>query len=135
MCNRGTQNVIFAIGSVPVVLSVTQTNFVAYSSIVFAVLGLRALYFVLEGLVDRFAYLRYGLAAILIFLGTKFVAQGFGLQVPILVSLLVIAVVVTASIVVSLMATPGDGPAEEGMRVGKLARARRAHCGDGSYAA
>jgi tellurite resistance protein TerC len=105
LCNRGTQNVIFAIGSVPVVLSVTQTNFVAYSSIVFAVLGLRALYFVLEGLVDRFAYLRYGLATILIFLGTKFVVQGFGLQVPILVSLLVIAVVVTASIVVSLMAT------------------------------
>jgi tellurite resistance protein TerC len=107
LCNRGTQNVIFAIGSVPVVLSVTQTNFVAYSSIVFAVLGLRALYFVLEGLVDRFEYLRYGLATILIFLGTKFVAQGFGLQVPILVSLLVIAVVVTASIVVSLMATRG----------------------------
>jgi tellurite resistance protein TerC len=69
---------------VPAVLPVTQTNFVAYSSIVFAVLGLRALYFVLEGLVDRFAYLHYGLAAILVFLGTKFVAQGFGLQIPIL---------------------------------------------------
>jgi tellurite resistance protein TerC len=82
LCNRGTQNVIFAIGSVPVVLSVTQTNFVAYSSIVFAVLGLRALYFVLEGLVDRFAYLRYGLATILIFLGTKFVAQGSACRSP-----------------------------------------------------
>jgi tellurite resistance protein TerC len=92
---------------VPAVLPVTQTNFVAYSSIVFAVLGLRALYFVLEGLVDRFAYLHYGLAAILVFLGTKFVAQGFGLQIPILASPLVIAVVVTASIVVSLMATRG----------------------------
>jgi tellurite resistance protein TerC len=90
---------------VPAVLPVTQTNFVAYSSIVFAVLGLRALYFVLEGLVDRFAYLHYDLAAILVFLGTTFLAQGLGLQVPILASLLVIAVVVTASIVVSLMAT------------------------------
>lgn len=88
-------------------LPVTQTNFVAYSSIVFAVLGLRALYLVLEGLVDRFAYLHYGLAAILVFLGTKFVAQGLGLQVPILVSLLVIAVVVTASIVVSRMDARG----------------------------
>lgn len=89
----------------PAVLPVTQTNFVAYSSIVFAVLGLRALYFVLEGLVDRFAYLHYDLAAILVFLGTTFLAQGLGLQLPILASLLVIAVVVTASIVVSLMAT------------------------------
>ena len=60
-------DVIFAIDSVPAVLSVTQTTFVAYSSIVFAVLGLRALYFALEGLVDRFTYLHYGLAAILVF--------------------------------------------------------------------
>jgi tellurite resistance protein TerC len=58
---------------------------VAYSSIVFVILGLRALYFVLEGLIARFVYLHYGLAAILIFVGAKFVAQGFGLQVPILV--------------------------------------------------
>jgi TerC family integral membrane protein len=100
-------DVIFAIDSVPAVLSVTQTNFVAYSSIVFAVLGLRALYFALEGLVDRFVYLHYGLAAILIFLGAKFVGQGFGLHVPILASLLVIAAVVTVSIVVSLIATRG----------------------------
>ncbi len=65
------------------------------------------MYFALEGLVDRFVYLHYGLAAILVFLGTKFAAQGFGLQVPILVSLLVTAVVVTVAIVVSLMATRG----------------------------
>ena len=100
-------DLIFAIDSVPAVLSVTLTNFVAFSSIVFAVLGLRALYFALEGLVDRFVYLHYGLAAILVFLGAKFVAQGFGLQVPILASLLVIAAVVTVSIVVSLIATRG----------------------------
>ena len=76
-------------------LSVTQTTFVAYSSIVFAVLGLRALYFALEGLVDRFVYLHYGLAAILVFVGAKFAAQGFGLQIPILASLLVIAATIT----------------------------------------
>jgi tellurite resistance protein TerC len=67
-----------AIDSVPAVLSVSQTAFVAYSSIVFAVLGLRAHYFALEGLVDRFVYLHYGLAVILVFVGAKFVAQGFG---------------------------------------------------------
>ncbi len=89
----------------PAVLSITQTAFVAYSSIVFAVLGLRALYFALEGLVDRFVYLHYGLAVILVFVGAKFVAQGFGLQMPILTSLLVILVAIVASIAVSLGAT------------------------------
>src|SRR5215218_6295083 len=92
---------------VAAVLAVTQTAFVAYSSIVFAVLGLRALYFALEGLVDRFVYLHYGLAVILLFVGAKFVAQGFGVQVPIGTSLLVIAVAITASIAVSLGATRG----------------------------
>ena len=91
----------------PAVLSVTRTAFVAYSSVVFAVLGLRALYFALEGLVDRFVYLHYGLAAILVFVGAKFVAQGFGLQIPILASLLVIVTTITIAIVASLIATRG----------------------------
>jgi tellurite resistance protein TerC len=102
-----TSDMIFAVDSVPAVLSVTQTAFVAYSSIVFAVLGLRALYFTLEGLVDRFFYLHYGLAAILVFVGAKFVAQGFGLHLPIFVSLLVIATTITVAVVASLIATHG----------------------------
>lgn len=77
-----TSDILFAVDSVHAVLSVTQTAFVAYLLIVFAVLGLRALYFVLEGLIARFVYLHYGLAAILVFVGEKFVAQGFGLQCP-----------------------------------------------------
>jgi tellurite resistance protein TerC len=105
-----TSDILFAIDSVPAVLSVTQTAFVAYSSIVFAVLGLRALYFALEGLVDRFVYLHYGLAVILVFVGAKFVAQGFGVQVPIITSLLVILVAIVASIAVSLGATRGSKP-------------------------
>jgi tellurite resistance protein TerC len=92
------------------VLSITRTAFVAYSSVVFAVLGLRALYFALEGLVDRFVYLHYGLAVILIFVGAKFVAQGFGAQIPVGASLLVIAVAIAASIAVSLGATRGEKP-------------------------
>jgi tellurite resistance protein TerC len=102
-----SSDIIFAIDSVPAVLAVTQTAFVAYSSIVFAVLGLRALYFALEGLVDRFVYLHYGLAVILVFVGTKFVAQGFGLHIPIVTSLLVILVAIVASMAVSLGATRG----------------------------
>jgi tellurite resistance protein TerC len=100
-----TSDILFAVDSVPAVLSITRTAFVAYSSIVFAVLGLRALYFALEGLVDRFVYLHYGLAAILIFVGAKFVAQGFGLQIPILASLLVITATMTVAIVASIIAT------------------------------
>jgi tellurite resistance protein TerC len=105
-------DILFAIDSVPAVLSVTQTAFVAYSSIVFAVLGLRALYFALEGLIDRFVYLHYGLAVILVFVGGKFVAQGFGVQVPIITSLLVILVAIVASVAVSLGATRGNKPGE-----------------------
>ncbi len=108
-----TSDVIFAIDSVPAVLSLTQTTFVAYSAMAFAVLGLRALYFALEGLVDRFVYLHYGLAAILIFLGAEFVLQGFGIHVPIYASLLFIASVITVSIVASLRATRERGKTDE----------------------
>ena len=113
-----TSDVIFAVDSVPAVLSITRTAFVAYSSVVFAVLGLRALYFALEGLVDRFVYLHYGLAAILVFVGAKFVAQGFGLQIPILASLLVIAAAITVTIVASLIATRGGKHGEGGTGLG-----------------
>jgi tellurite resistance protein TerC len=100
-----TSDILFAIDSVPAVLAVTSSVFIAYSSNAFAVLGLRALYFALEGLIDRFVYLHYGLAAILTFVGAKLLVQGFGLHVPIAVSLLVILVAITASIVTSLIAT------------------------------
>jgi tellurite resistance protein TerC len=103
-------DVIFAVDSVPAVLSITQKTFVAYSAIVFAVLGLRALYFALEGLVDRFVYLHYGLAFILVFVGGKFVAQGLGLHLPVFISLLVIAVTLMASVTASLIATRGGQP-------------------------
>jgi tellurite resistance protein TerC len=107
-------DILFAIDSVPAVLSITRTAFVAYSSVVFAVLGLRALYFALEGLVDRFVYLHYGLAVILVFVGAKFVAQGFGAKIPVGASLLVIGVAIAASIAVSLGATRGDKHGEGG---------------------
>lgn len=100
-------DVLFAIDSVPAVLSITQNTFVAYSAVVFAILGLRALYFALEGLIDRFVYLHYGLAAILVFVGVKFVLEGFGVHFPPLASLLPIAAILAVSIVGSLLATRG----------------------------
>lgn len=105
-------DIIFAVDSVPAVLSLTQTPFVAYSAMAFAVLGLRALYFALEGLADRFVYLHYGLATILVFLGVEFVLQGLGVHVPIYASLVFITAAVTASIVASLLATRKGEPEE-----------------------
>ncbi len=100
-------DIIFAVDSVPAVLAITKSTFVAYSSIAFAILGLRALYFTLEGLVDRFVYLHYGLGAILLILGVEFVLEGFGIHLPTYVSLVVIAAIITVSIVASLFATRG----------------------------
>jgi tellurite resistance protein TerC len=114
-----TSDIIFALDSVPAVLAVTSSAFIAYSSNAFAVLGLRALYFALEGLIDRFVYLHYGLAAVLTFVGAKLLLQGFGLHVPIVGSLLVIFAAITTSIAASLLATrggkagKGDGEPEE----------------------
>jgi tellurite resistance protein TerC len=107
-----TSDIMFAIDSVPAVLAVTSSAFVAYSSNAFAVLGLRALYFALEGLIDRFVYLHYGLAAMLTFVGTKLLLQGFGVHIPIVVSLIVIVAAITVSIVASLIATRGGKTGE-----------------------
>jgi tellurite resistance protein TerC len=104
-----SSDVLFAVDSVPAVLSITTNPFVVYSSNAFAILGLRHLYFLLEGAVDRFTYLHYGLAAVLIFVGAKFLLEGFGLHIPISASLPFIALAVGASIVVSLLATRGGG--------------------------
>lgn len=105
-----SSDVIFAIDSVPAVLSITRNTFVAYSAVVFAILGLRALYFALEGLIDRFTYLHYGLAVILTFVGVKFILEGFDIHLPTYLSLIVIAVTLTVSIVGSLFATRGGNP-------------------------
>lgn len=107
-----SSDVLFAIDSVPAVLSITRNTFIAYSAVVFAILGLRALYFALEGLIDRFVYLHYGLAVILVFVGVKFVLEGFGIHLPIVVSLLPIAAILAISIAASLYFTRGDRASE-----------------------
>ena len=132
-----SSDLIFAIDSVPAVLSITSNTFVAYSAIAFAVLGLRHLYFALEGLRDRFVYLHYGLAAILVFVGAKFLLEGFDVHLPIIASLLPIAASLAISIGVSWFATGGgrsgggggDGKPEEG---GNERRSREASGGAGS---
>jgi tellurite resistance protein TerC len=96
-----TTDIVFALDSVPAVLAITREPFIVYTSNVFAMLGLRSLYFVLAGVVDRFRYLRIGLASILIFFGTRLLLVGI-LEVPTGVSLGVIAVALALSVAASI---------------------------------
>jgi tellurite resistance protein TerC len=95
-------DVLFAVDSVPAVLAISSDVYVVYTSNVMAILGLRALYFVLSGMMSRFHYLGTGLALILIFIGAKMVASPW-VKVPSVVSLAVIAVVLFASVMFSLL--------------------------------
>ena len=97
-----TTDVVFAVDSIPAVFAVTRDPFIVYSSNVFAILGLRALYFLLAGVMNTFYYLKYGLSLILVFVGLKMIAEEF-VHVPIGVSLGVIGIVLAASIVLSLV--------------------------------
>ena len=96
-------DVLFAVDSVPAVFAVSNEPFIVYSSNVFAILGLRALYLVLATLLQNMKYLHFGLAAILVFAGAKMLTSSI-LHVPQYVSLLVIAAILSAAIVPSLIA-------------------------------
>jgi tellurite resistance protein TerC len=97
-----TTDLIFAVDSIPAIFAVTQDSFIVYSSNVFAILGLRALYFLLAGVIDRFHYLKIGLAAVLVFVGIKMLIVDF-YKIPIGRSLGVIALMLAASTAASLI--------------------------------
>jgi len=107
-----TSDVVFAVDSIPAILAVTRNEFVVFTSNAFAILGLRALYFLLADLKDRFEYLRQGLAAILAFVGVKMLISEW-YHIPVWISLAVIAVVLTVSIVVSVL-HGGEGDSSSG---------------------
>jgi tellurite resistance protein TerC len=107
-----TSDVVFAVDSIPAILAVTRNEFVVFTSNAFAILGLRALYFLLADLKDRFEYLRQGLAAILAYVGVKMLISEW-YHIPIWISLGVIAVVLTVSIVVSILYGGRDGEETE----------------------
>ena len=99
-----TTDVIFAVDSIPAILAVTRDRYIVYTSNVFAILGLRSLYFALAHIVNRFIYLHYGLAIVLVFVGLKMVMVDF-LKVPTFLSLLFISLVISGSVVLSFMKT------------------------------
>ncbi len=97
-----TTDVIFAVDSIPAILAITRDPFIVYSSNVFAILGLRALYFAIAGLMQIFHHLNYGLCVILIFVGIKMLVSSF-FEIPSFVALGVIALVLILSIVASMI--------------------------------
>ena len=94
-------DLVFAIDSIPAIFAVTRDPFLVYSSNVFAILGLRALYFVLAGLLDKFVYLKPGISFILVFVGLKMALSGV-LHIPTLLSLGVIVLTLALAVVLSL---------------------------------
>jgi tellurite resistance protein TerC len=97
-----TTDLVFATDSIPAVLAVTREPFIVYTSNVFAILGLRSLYFALAGMIEVFHFLHYGLSVILIFIGAKMLASNY-VEIPIGVALGVVACLLLASILLSLL--------------------------------
>ena len=104
-------DIIFAVDSVPAIFALTREPMIVFTSNVFAILGLRAMYFLLAGAVERFTLLKYGLALVLVFVGLKMVwlNEAFGGKFPIGWSLGIIGGVITISILCSLFAKRGSG--------------------------
>jgi tellurite resistance protein TerC len=102
-------DLVFAVDSIPAIFAVTQEPFIVYTSNVFAILGLRALYFLLANVMDKFQYLKFGLSAVLIFIGVKMVIVDF-YKIPVGVSLAVVAGILTLSILFSLWKAKTSDP-------------------------
>lgn len=98
-------DIIFAVDSVPAIFAITKEPLIVFTSNIFAILGLRSMYFMLAGVMDRFAYIKYGLAAVLIFVGLKMVwlNNAFGGKFPITWSLAIIAGLIGSSVVASVI--------------------------------
>ena len=100
-----SSDILFAIDSVPAAFSVSTHMFIIYSSNIFAILGLRQLYFVLEHLRERFIYVKYGVALILTFTGFKLAALIWNFEISILMSIAIIFAVLSLSIMLSILFT------------------------------
>lgn len=107
-----TTDLVFAIDSIPAILAITRDEFIVYSSNAFAILGLRALYFALSGIMRLFHYLHYGLALILIFVGIKMLLADV-IHIPTSYALAFIGITLTVSVVASIMNPIEDQPVAE----------------------
>ena len=103
-----TTDIVFAVDSIPAVLAISKDSLVIYTSNIFAVLGLRSLFFLLQGAINQFKYLQQGIAVILIFIGGKMLAEIFHINTPIWLSLMVILVCLFGSILFSIQNAEKD---------------------------
>jgi tellurite resistance protein TerC len=94
-------DLVFAVDSIPAIFAVTTDAFIVFTSNIFAIMGLRALYFLLADMADRFHLLKYGLATVLVFIGTKMVISPW-VHVPVQASLATVAMIITTSVLLSL---------------------------------
>lgn len=106
-------DIIFAVDSIPAIFAVTRDPFIVLTSNVFAILGLRAMYFLLAGMAERFSLLKYGLAIVLVFIGGKMLLLDL-IEIPVLFSLGVVAAIIGTSVVLSLRKDARGGKDEQG---------------------
>ncbi len=97
-----SSDIIFAVDSIPAVIAITRDTFIIITSNIFAILGLRALYFALAGIVDLFIYLKYGVAIILFYVGIKMMTADF-FHIPTIISLVIIVSLLAGSVILSLV--------------------------------
>ncbi|MDQ3073287.1 MAG: TerC family protein, partial [Bacteroidota bacterium] len=105
-----TTDIVFALDSIPAILAISTDPFIVYSSNLFAVLGLRSLYFALAGVMELFQYLKYGLSIILTFIGVKIMLANTKYEIDIDVALIVVAGILLLSVVISLLFPPKKMP-------------------------
>jgi tellurite resistance protein TerC len=96
-------DLVFAVDSIPAIFAITTNTFIVYTSNVFAILGLRSMYFLLAGVVEKFQYLRMGLAIVLTFIGVKMLIESLHVVIPVWVSLVVVAVVLLTAVLASIV--------------------------------
>ena len=96
-------DIIFAIDSIPAIFSITTDTFIVYTSNIFAILGLRSMYYILEEMNDMFRFMKYGVGCILIFTGIKLVILLFGIEISVTNSVLFIIIILLSSILISLI--------------------------------
>jgi tellurite resistance protein TerC len=106
-------DLVFAVDSVPAILAITTDPFIVYTSNIFAILGLRALYFALAAMIHRFKYLKYALALVLVFIGSKIFLVGIIGKIPAVISLSVTFGLIAGGVLVSLWKTRAQAPAIE----------------------
>jgi tellurite resistance protein TerC len=109
ICLVGLTDVIFAVDSIPAIFAITSDPFIVLTSNVFAILGLRAMFFLLQAVASKFHLLNYGLAVVLVFIGTKMVLIDI-YKIPVAVSLAVVVAILAVTMVLSVRSSGGATP-------------------------